>query len=418
MSAPPDGATKQSDVLLWLAGAVVVGIGLFWLVLSKPWSGGADEMRSVEPASAAAAPTPAPAPQRGSQNAMGASLEDDPLRMARLAHEAGMLTEPEDYSAWALYRKALQREPDSAAARQGLEKIAAELIRRADVALEQGRFDDVRATVERIRAAIPVHTGANDLAIRLNELAPRSQDERFADTDPTDADSTDGAQAPQETAAEQASTPAAAPRPAPEPRVDPMLAPHEAFAAALEQNRLLTPESESARHFVDVLSGLDPEHELTHDATSRLFNALVARAEQALDTEDTDAATTWIEEAEQLAGDGTATADVRSRLRAQLIDIESSRRLPASALTVVSYTPPIYPARALERQLHGWVDIEFTVARDGTTRDVVVTDASHNSYFRDEAIRAVAAWRFEPHIFLDEPIEQRSYTRIRFEFHQ
>jgi TonB family protein len=415
MNAATDSSTKQSDTLLWLAGAVVVGMGVIWLVLAQPWSGGMETSRAVAPPPAAvtAAPAPAAAPRRETQTAMGSSLDEDPLRMARLAHEAGMLVEPEDYSAWALYRKALQREPDNVEARQGLEAIAAELNRRANVALEQGRFDDVRATVERIRAAIPVHTGANDLAIRLNELAPR-RPSQAAETESIPTEPADDVSAP-EAVAERRDAPAPEPPPAAraaEPAADPMAAPHAAFMAALEQNRLLTPTNASAKHFVDVLSSIDPEHELTEDATSRLFAELVARADHALDTNDTDAASTWLDEAERL---GDATEDVRSRLRGQLIAIESARRLPASALTIVSYTAPVYPIRALERQLNGWVDLEFTVARDGTTRDVVVTDASHNSYFRDEASRAVGAWRFEPHMFLDEAIEQRAYTRIRFE---
>ncbi|MGB7216521.1 MAG: energy transducer TonB, partial [Gammaproteobacteria bacterium] len=64
----------------------------------------------------------------------------------------------------------------------------------------------------------------------------------------------------------------------------------------------------------------------------------------------------------------------------------------------------------------GWVDVEFVVTKDGRTRDVVVTDASHSSYFRREAVAAVEQWRFQPRIFMGEPIEQRAYTRIRFDY--
>ncbi len=60
------------------------------------------------------------------------------------------------------------------------------------------------------------------------------------------------------------------------------------------------------------------------------------------------------------------------------------------------------------------MDVEFTVAADGTTKDIVVADASHDSLFRREAIDAVKQWRFEPRVFMNRTIEQRSYTRMRF----
>lgn len=419
MNGTPEQSSKQSDTLLWLGGALVVGMGATWLVLAKPWSdGAAPPIDAFDAPSVAERSAPPPSPRSGTvdpatdaQGQMGSSLEDNPLRMARLAHEAGMLVEPEDYSAWALYRRALQADPDNPEALKGLETIATELVRRAQTALEQGRFDDVRATVERIRSAIPVHPGANELEIRLNELTPRPTEPRVADTQPEEAPEPPPAEEPQ-TVAETAPAPAEEPA----PQTDPITETHEAFTAALSGNRLLTPVDQSARHYVGVLTSIAPDHELTRQARQALFEVFLGRAESALGTRDTDAAETWIAEAERLNVDGGAIAGVRAMLHDQLIEIESARRLPASELTIVNYAAPAYPTRALERQLDGWVDLEFTVDRQGTTRDIVVTDASHNSYFRDEAAAAVAQWRFEPHIFLEQPIEQRAYTRIRFQF--
>ena len=41
MNGTPEQSSKQSDTLLWLGGALVVGMGATWLVLAKPWSDGA-----------------------------------------------------------------------------------------------------------------------------------------------------------------------------------------------------------------------------------------------------------------------------------------------------------------------------------------------------------------------------------------
>ena len=75
---------------------------------------------------------------------------------------------------------------------------------------------------------------------------------------------------------------------------------------------------------------------------------------------------------------------------------------------------PAYPPRASERNQEGWVDVEFTVGTNGTTRNIVVTDASHETLFRREATEAVEKWQFEPRVFMGRAIEQTSYTRIRF----
>jgi protein TonB len=104
----------------------------------------------------------------------------------------------------------------------------------------------------------------------------------------------------------------------------------------------------------------------------------------------------------------------RSALTEQVIAMEAAKPVSASALKITTYVAPTYPSRASERALEGWVDIEFTVGTDGKTRNVVVTDASHESMFRREATEAVSKWEFEPRVFMGRAIEQTSYTRIRF----
>ncbi len=75
---------------------------------------------------------------------------------------------------------------------------------------------------------------------------------------------------------------------------------------------------------------------------------------------------------------------------------------------------PVYPTRALDRGLEGWVDLEFTVGVDGKTRDITIADASSDSLFRREATEAVKQWQFEPRVFMNRTIDQRCFTRIRF----
>lgn len=451
---------KQSDALLWLAGALVAGVGITWLVISSPWFSGSSAPSEAETgaASAAAAPAstlaaasaPGAASAAGPASAVGsasdvpaaaaagaapesaasasgadpaaspqaagtarteieAPLDENPLRMAELAYEAGMLVEPEEYSAWTLYRRALEQAPESAEAKQGLEKVSEELVRRASAAIEQGRFDDARKTIDRIREALPEHVGARELAARIEELTPKKI---VAAANPPRSAPRD-----EETAAEkrEAKPKKAEPAAPAAPAIDPVVEARDAFAGALLANRLLTPADSSAKHFVNVLTAIAPDAAATRDARKQLFDKFLARADESLGALDTDAAKTWIDEASRLEVDPSAVEAERQKLTDTLVKIESARRLPASEFKVVSYTPPVYPQRALERGMSGWVDVEFTVARDGTTRDVVVTDASSDRYFRDEAVNAVEQWRFEPRVYLGQTIEQRAYSRIRFD---
>jgi TonB family protein len=197
--------------------------------------------------------------------------------------------------------------------------------------------------------------------------------------------------------------------------VDPLAEASASFDKALAEGRLLTPSEQSAKHFVSVLNRANVDHELAKQARTALSLEFLSRAAQSIEALDPEAAGIWIDEAEALLGatdEGVRKA--RSALTEQLIAMESAKPVPASALKVATYVAPAFPQRANLRSMEGWVDIEFTVGTDGRTRNVVVTDASHDSLFRKEATDAVGKWQFEPRVFMGRAIEQSSYTRIRF----
>ena len=380
MSEAKISSSNQGDLLLWIAGGAIAAVGAAWLVIMQPWKGGGDEQEitlAVAPtSSAAAAPAlTAPAEAVAGDAAVAADELDNPLRMAQLAYDAGMLVEPDEYSAWTLFQRALKSEPDNAAALEGLTKVADDLVRRGETALDQGRFDDARDTVDRIRAALPNHPGAKALEKKIGPVAP---------------------------------SPA-------KPQVDPIADANQAFEKALAEGRLLTPADQSAKHYVAVLNRLNVDHDFSKRARSTLSLEFLSRAAQSIEALDPEAAGIWIDEAESLIGatdEGVRKA--RAALTEQLIAMEAAKPIPASALKISTYVAPDYPPRASERNIQGWVDVEFTVGTDGKTRNIVVTDASHEQMFRREATEAVQKWQFEPRVFMGRPIEQTSFTRIRF----
>lgn len=420
MSADKRQSSNQADMLLWIAGGAIAAMGAAWLVITQPWNTGADVpapaparevAMAVAPDSSAAAP---PALTAEAEAAAGGAVAearpeaslDNPLRMAQLAYDAGMLVEPDEYSAWTLFARVLKNEPDNAAALEGLTKVANDLVRRGETALDQGRFDDARATVERIRSALPDHEGAKALAQKIWPEVAAVTPTRPSLTLPE-------AEVPRVARVETAPEPA--PAPPPKPQVDPIVEASASFDKALAEGRLLTPAEQSAKHFVGVMNRLNVDHELAKRARGALSLELLARAAQSIEALDPEAAGIWIDEAEALLGPADeGVRQARSALTEQLIAMETAKPVPASALKIATYVAPDYPQRASERNLEGWVDIEFTVGTDGKTRNIVVTDASHDTLFRREATEAVEKWEFEPRIFMGRAIEQTSYTRIRF----
>jgi TonB family protein len=396
--------------MLWIAGGAIAAVGAAWLIITQPWTSSDPQPQEIAfaraptvPAEASPALTTEVEAVVGDATALAPEATlDNPLRMAELAYEAGMLIEPEEYSAWTLFTRVLKNEPDNAAARDGLTKVADDLIRRGETALDQGRFDDARATVERIRAALPEHAGAKALAQKIFPVAAPIEPARPALTLPE----------PEVPRVARVET---APAPPPKPQVDPVAEASGAFDKALAEGRLLTPTEQSAKHFVGVLNRTNVDHELARRARTALSLEFLSRAAQSIEALDPEAARIWIDEAEALVGatdDGVRKA--RSALTEQLIAMEAAKPVPASALKIATYVAPVFPPRANDRNLEGWVDIEFTVGTDGRTRNIVVTDASHETLFRREATDAVGKWQFEPRMFMGRAIEQSSYTRIRF----
>jgi TonB family protein len=392
----------QGDLLLWIGGGAIAAIGAAWLVITQPWRGGGDEQEitlAVAAASSAATPPALTAQAEAVADDAAAAPEavlDNPLRMAQLAYDAGMLIEPDEYSAWTLFSRVLKSEPGNEAALDGLTKVADDLVRRGATALDQGRFDDARAAVDRVRSALPNHEGAKALAQKI-----------FPVTAPKPAEPAPPPESEVRVARVE--------MPAPKPADDAVVEASEAFEHALAEGRLLTPAEQSAKHYVGVMNRSNVDHDLTKSARSALSLEFLSRAAQSIEALDPEAARIWIDEAEALIGatdEGVRKA--RSALTEQLIAMESAKPIPASALKIATYVAPEFPQRASERNITGWVDVEFTVGTDGQTRNVVVTEASHETMFRREATAAVEKWQFEPRIFMGRAIEQTSYTRIRF----
>lgn len=65
---------------------------------------------------------------------------------------------------------------------------------------------------------------------------------------------------------------------------------------------------------------------------------------------------------------------------------------------------PIYPRRAAERGIEGYVLLEFTVTALGTVENVVIIEEEPKGYFGRAALNAAKKFKYKPKVMNGEPV--------------
>lgn len=94
-------------------------------------------------------------------------------------------------------------------------------------------------------------------------------------------------------------------------------------------------------------------------------------------------------------------------------DIFSAADLDTPLLVTVRI-PPMYPHRAKNRQIEGWVRVAFTVREDGSVGDIDIVEGHPENVFDASVLRAVSGWRFRPGTIAGVPVKARAETTINF----
>lgn len=77
---------------------------------------------------------------------------------------------------------------------------------------------------------------------------------------------------------------------------------------------------------------------------------------------------------------------------------------------------PVYPRRALQRGIEGFVIVEFTVTKLGTVRDPVVVEATPEGIFEQAAMDAALKFKYKPRVVNGEATEVSGVqNRITFQ---
>ncbi len=189
----------------------------------------------------------------------------------------------------------------------------------------------------------------------------------------------------------------------------------QAFTSALADNQLLQPATTSAKTFLLELMKTDAANPTTTSARQNLGAAYVRQARAALGRGDLKDADAWVNEAHVIGFDSDDLKSTEGELGdAHTRADKAGDVVGANSLQRLEYVPPKFPANTRNRNMSGWVELEFTVKPDGSTGDIVVTNSSPRRTFDAAAVNAVREWRYKPVIRDGKAVDQRASVRIRF----
>jgi len=183
----------------------------------------------------------------------------------------------------------------------------------------------------------------------------------------------------------------------------------------LLQDRLIEPANDNAKYFYLTLKQLDPGNPALASVLQDLGTRLASKARRALILGQLDAAKSWLEEAGSVGFSSTETSSAQHDLDAAVAKQNFMTTLiSANQLTVLKSVQPIYPTKAVNGKIEGWVDVEFTVTEAGKVADVGIRASSIPGVFEDAAVKAVSQWRYKPVLRDAKPVPVRSQIRVRF----
>ncbi len=182
-----------------------------------------------------------------------------------------------------------------------------------------------------------------------------------------------------------------------------------------ESGQLIEPVGGNAYEQLQALAARSPEAPAIRAEQQRLAFTMLDHGRTALAQGDLDRADLLTTRAESLVPRMSTTRTLREQIAAAREEREAASRIAqARELPRTREVPAAYPSEAERRGIEGWVDIEFTIATDGTTRDMVVRESQPAGVFDKSAMDALGKWRFEPVMRNGKVVEQRAVLRVRF----
>lgn len=182
----------------------------------------------------------------------------------------------------------------------------------------------------------------------------------------------------------------------------------------IAEGRLVTPEADSAWHYIDLLRAADAGFAGLDEAVRMLSEGMLEQIREHVRQHQWGDAERGLRAVATLDIDAAAlrhATDVLERVR-------SAEREPPlmaeSELHRTRHVAATYPPRAASAGLQGSVELEFTIGTDGATRDLTVLGSSPPGTFDQAAIDAVTQWRYQPVQVDGIAVPARARVRLRF----
>lgn len=366
------------------------------------------------------------------------------LGSAQIAYLSGRLIDPRGDNALEYYKAVLAMQPNHAEATVGVKKVVDTLEQRVVKALQERNASRVVTAWTALQRAAPNHPQLDALRAQLSALSrpvpqpalatstpqrrteARTDENAVATTAPAPAIAVDPDIAERELAeaiarelveqeAAASETPAEQVAEAPVEQ-GPSLAEQIAAVANLrERGALISPAGDSAFDGIMALHERYPDAEEVRSERQRLAFILLDRSRTALAANDIDTAATLIDRANTLIPGMQAVRALQEQLATAQAQRDFAQNVAqAASLKRVREVPPVYPREAQRSGTEGWVQVEFTIAPDGSTRDLQVRDSEPAQVFDKAALDSVSKWRFEPIRKNGAPVAQRAMLQVRF----
>ncbi|HEY7639422.1 MAG TPA: TonB family protein [Steroidobacteraceae bacterium] len=355
----------------------------------------------------------------------------DYLARGQMAIVTDRLTEPRGNNALEYFRAVLALQPDNADARAGLLRLGGVLETRVVEALQEHNPARGATALMTLQRAVPDYPRLDVLREELLALSRSTRTPISVAPPPAPvpkqpaaaparapAPTSDATTTPETATAPEAAAPAAEPRAAAQTPATsgPTTAELDAVARLRGRGVLLEPPGNNAYEQLLALREKYPDSNEVHIEQQQLASAFLERTRTALAAGDVDSAQAFLSRVDTLVPNMPATKALQTQLAtAQQQRTFATNIVQAKTLKRTREVPPVYPREAERQGIKGWVDVEFTIAPDGSTQDVIVRNSEPQRTFDQSAVDAVKRWRFEPIVRDGAAVQQRAAMRIRFE---
>jgi TonB family protein len=382
------------------ATAMVVGL----VVLLSVATGGAFWWQSRKE------PVPVSPPPRAVGTLTQEEQIADYLARGEIALATDRLLDPRGNNAVEYFRAVLALQPDNVGAHTGLERVGMKLEARVLEALQARDPARGATALAALQHAVPEYQRIDALRTELVTLSRSSRSPISVAPPPP---------APAKQPPARASVPAAAPAarsPSQQaPTTGPSAGELDNVARLRGSGVLLEPPVNNAYEQLLAMGAKYPDSIEVRNEQQQLAFTFLERTRTALAAGDVETARAFLSRVDTLVPNMPATKALQTQLAAAQQRNVAAQVVQAKTLKRVREVPPVYPREAERLSLSGWVDVEFTIAPDGSTQDLVVRNAEPQRIFDQAAIDAVKRWRFEPVQRDGAEVAQRAAVRIRFE---